>query len=75
MRVTVGTALLLLGGELNDGDRYLLCSDGLYKDLRDGEIGVGKEEIVQGPCPPLVTQVCAGLGRNPENHEPGFVPR
>jgi len=31
--------------------------------VRDGEIGIGQKKIVQGPCPPLIAEVRAGLGR------------
>jgi len=40
--------------ELRDGDRFLLCSDGLYKELNETEIGRG---VAQGNC----EAACDGL--------------
>jgi len=40
--------------ELEDGDRYLICSDGLYKDLDHGDIAAG---LAEGSC----RSACDGL--------------
>lgn len=44
--------------ELHHGDRYMLCSDGLYKDLRDGEIGdILKNGNAETTCAELIDTV------------------
>lgn len=47
--------------ELRDGDRYLLCSDGLYKDLSDERLAeLLRHEQPQAACDALLAAVLAG---------------
>lgn len=51
--------------ELRHGDRYLLCSDGVYKDLSDGDLArlLGRQDIA-GTCKGLMSQLLAGPCRD-----------
>jgi serine/threonine protein phosphatase PrpC len=47
--------------ELRDGDRYLLCSDGVYKELGDGDLALHLAgQDVSGACKSLMSRVLAG---------------
>ena len=51
--------------ELRDGDRYLLCSDGLYKELNDGElVRLLVSQDVSGTCRGLMGRALAGPCRD-----------